>query len=369
MPAHILKIFRKVDKFFVVFVLIPAVLSAIYFGLLASDVYISESRFVVRSPERPVASPLGMALASAGFASAGQEAFSTKSYLESRAALSAINKNDAFKIAYTRPSISVFNRFDPLDANKSFEKLYKYYGEKIKVDYDTATSISTLTVRAYTSEDAVRFNEELLQVAEATIDRLNQRGRNDLIRFALAEVKGAEDRVRQSSIALAAFRNKEGVVDPEMQATAQLGMVSKLQDEQITTQAQLNQLEEFAPSNPQVPVLHNRLRTIQGAIREQMRSMAGGDRSLAASAVQYEKLVLEKEFANKQLTGALASLQDARNDSLRQQIYVERIAQPNRPDSPLEPRRLRGFLATIALGLIAWGIASMLAAGVREHAQ
>jgi capsular polysaccharide transport system permease protein len=33
-------------------VIIPTILASIYFGLIASDVYISESRFVVRSPQR-----------------------------------------------------------------------------------------------------------------------------------------------------------------------------------------------------------------------------------------------------------------------------------------------------------------------------
>jgi len=46
---------------------------------------------------------------------------------------------------------------------------------------------------------------------------------------------------------------------------------------------------------------------------------------------------------------------------------VERIVQPSHPDKPLEPRRLRGILVTFLLGLVAWGILSMLLAGVREH--
>jgi capsular polysaccharide transport system permease protein len=33
----------------------------------------------------------------------------------------------------------------------------------------------------------------------------------------------------------------------------------------------------------------------------------------------------------------------------------------------LEPRRWRGVLATLVLGLIAYAIASMLLAGIREH--
>lgn len=37
------------------------------------------------------------------------------------------------------------------------------------------------------------------------------------------------------------------------------------------------------------------------------------------------------------------------------------------PDEAQEPRRLRGILATLILGLISFAIISMLIAGVREH--
>jgi capsule polysaccharide export protein KpsE/RkpR len=35
----------------------------------------------------------------------------------------------------------------------------------------------------------------------------------------------------------------------------------------------------------------------------------------------------------------------------------------------MEPRRLRGIFATLVISLIAFGIARMLLAGVKEHAQ
>jgi capsule polysaccharide export protein KpsE/RkpR len=77
--------------------------------------------------------------------------------------------------------------------------------------------------------------------------------------------------------------------------------------------------------------------------------------------------MLTNDTASKRLAAAMVSLQDARNEALHQQAYIERIAQPNLPDEALEPRRLRGILATLALGLMAWGVLGMLLAGVREH--
>ena len=52
---------------------------------------------------------------------------------------------------------------------------------------------------------------------------------------------------------------------------------------------------------------------------------------------------------------------------VRKQVYIERIVQPSLPDIAIEPKRLRSILATFVFGLVAWGILSMLLAGVREH--
>ena len=95
--------------------------------------------------------------------------------------------------------------------------------------------------------------------------------------------------------------------------------------------------------------------------------MAGGERSLSSKAAEYERLTLDRSFADKQLAVALTSLEQARNDAQRKQLYLERIVQPSLPDVAVEPRRLRGVLATLLLGLIAWGILSLLLAGVLEH--
>jgi capsular polysaccharide transport system permease protein len=360
---------NRLDRLFIALVLIPTLLSAIYFGFIASDVYISESRFVVRSPERQAPGGLGLVLAGAGFNNAGEEANAAKAFVESREALRRINSADAFREAYTRPGISVFDRFDPLGLDGSFEKLYNYYLHKVVLEADVTTGILTLQVHGYTPADAHRFNERLLEMSEQTINQMNSRGRADLIRFAQFEVAEAQNRAREAGVAIAAYRNREGIVDPEMQATAQMAMVSKLQDEVIATETQLAQLREFTPRNPQIGAFENRLRTLRAAVRREMSALAGGNRSLADTAAQFEKLTLEQEFAGKQLTSALASLQEARNEARRQQVYVERIAAPSRPDAPVQPRRLRGVLATLALGLLAWGVASMLRAGVREHAQ
>jgi capsular polysaccharide transport system permease protein len=358
----------KVSGLFLLTVIIPTALAIIYFGFIASDVYVSESRFVVRSPDKPTVSGLGVLLKSAAFSNAaGDEIYTADNYIQSRDALRALNRNKAVVRAYSRGGISVFDRFNATGLRGSFEDLYEYFEKKVSVDYDTVSSITTLTVRAYTPADARRFNEQLLGLAEETVNRLNRRGRADVVQLAEQEVQDAEEAERQAALSLAQFRNASGTLDPEKQAAVQLQMISKLQDELIGSRMQLLQLRSIAPENPQIPILQTRIAGLSREIDRQLGLVAGSRGSLSASAVRYTRLQLERDFSEKRLAAALTALQDARAEARRKQAYVERIAQPSLPDDAQEPRRLRGIFATLVLGLVAWVILTMLLAGVREH--
>jgi BexC/CtrB/KpsE family polysaccharide export inner-membrane protein len=358
----------RIDKLFLLVVVLPTALATIYFGFLASDVYVSESQFVVKSPDKPSVGGLGLLLKSSGFSNAaGDEVYAAENYVGSRDALRELNKDGSVVRAFGRPDVSVFNRFNPFGRNGTFEDLYRFYRGKVSVRYDPATSIAHLSVKAFTPEDAFRFNRELLQASENVINRLNNRGRTDLVEFAMREVREAELADRTAALNLARFRNASGVVDPEQQAAAQLQTVSKLQDELIGARMQLLQLRSIAPDNPQIPVLETRIAGLAREVDVQMGRAAGNRQSLSASAVQYQRLQLDKEFADRRLATAMTALEDAQVEARRKQAYVERIAQPSLPDEAAEPERLRGILATLIVGLLAWGILKLLLAGVREH--
>jgi len=147
----------------------------------------------------------------------------------------------------------------------------------------------------------------------------------------------------------------------------QIQMISKLQDQVIAARSDLLELRSFTPQNPQIEVLATKVAGLEREMDVQLGKVAGDRKSLSTTAAQYQRLSLESQFADKQLAGAMSSLQDASNEARRKQAYLERIVQPNLPDEASEPRRLRGILATLVLGLIAWGILTMLLAGVQEH--
>lgn len=367
MGSLIQRLKSHLDLIFIFTVLLPTSISILYFGVFASDVFISESRFAVRAPDKPSQSGLGVLLKSSGFANAGDEVYAAQDFIQSRDALAQLDKDLGVLKAYSSKRISMFNRFDPLWSNETMEDFYDYYLQHVAIEHNASSSITTLTVRAYSPDQAHAINNRLLELAEALVNRLNERGRRDMIRFAEKEVLTSKQVATDTAVALTNFRNAKGVVDPEQQAAVQLQMISKLQDELIAARTQLAQLKTYVKRSDQIPVVSTQIIELSRQIDEQMRQVVGDRKSLAGVAAQYQRLQLERQIADRQLAAAIASLEEARNEARRKQAYVERIVQPSMPDKAQEPRRLRGIFVTFVMGLVFWAICSLLLAGVREH--
>jgi capsular polysaccharide transport system permease protein len=237
----------------------------------------------------------------------------------------------------------------------------------VDVDYDSTSSISTLTVRAFTPQDAQRISDLLLQMSERLVNTLNERSRQDLIRYAQEEVKVATDKATAAAVALFEYRSKHEIFAPDQQAALQLEGVAKIQEELVSTEAQLAQLQKLSPNNPQIIGLQSRAQTLRHAIGTEAAKVTSANGSFSARAPNFERLTVESDFADKQLGVALADLETARSEALRQQLYLDRLVQPSLPDKAMEPRRIRSVVTVLLVGLIAWGVASLLIAAVREH--
>lgn len=365
-PRSLIARLRAIDPLFAALVVVPTIIASLYFGFLASDVYVSESRFIVRSPSKPSLSPLGAVLSGGGIVGASEESEAVTEFLGSRQALSAINEDGYALRAWGNDAIFVFDRFGGLSGTTS-EQLFKYYAGKVTAEDSTTTMVTVLTVNSFDPQSAQTINRRLLEQSEVLVNELSDRARRDGIAFAEAELASARSAAQTAALELATFRDREGVIDPELQASAGLQMISKLQDQLIAAQTQLLQLQTYTPQASQIPYLRTQIRNLEREIADQTAQLAGGRGSLSSTSVRYQELVLASEYAEKQLSIALATYQEAQAEARRKQAYVERISQPSLPDYAEYPRRLRSILATFVLGLLAWGVASMLLVGIREH--
>jgi capsular polysaccharide transport system permease protein len=224
-------------------------------------------------------------------------------------------------------------------------------------------------VRAFSAQDAYRINGMLIEMSERLVNTLNDRSRHDLVSLAEDEVKLSSDKAKEASIALLNYRASRAVFEPDRQAALQLQGVAKIQEQLISTEAELAQLRSLSPTNPQVASLSTLADTLRAAIASEAAKVTSARDSLSSRAPDFERLALETEFADKQLGVALASLETARTEARQKQLYLERLVQPSLPDKATEPRRLRSIFTTFLISLVGWGVASLVAAAVREHGE
>lgn len=357
---------KSLDPLFAVLVILPTLIASLYFGIFASEVYVSESRFIVRSPSKPNLSPLGVVLGGGSLVGASEESEAVTEFLSSRQGLAAINDDGYATRAWGNPSIFWFDRFGSFGADTS-EDLFKYYLDKVSAEDSTTTMVTVLSVQSFDPQTAQTINRRLLEKSEVLVNELSDRARRDAISFAEAELARSRQQAQEAALALGTFRDREGLIDPELQASAGLQMISKLQDQLIAAQTQLLQLQTYTPRASQIPFLRTQIRNLEREIAEQTTQLAGGSGSLSSASVRYQELKLASEFAERQLGIALSAYQEAQAEARRKQAYVERISSPSLPDDAAYPRRLRNIIATFVLGLLAWGVASMLLVGIREH--
>ncbi len=358
---------KAAGPLFIACVVAPTLAAILYFAIFATDVYISQASFVVRSPSKANTSPLSMVLTGGSLTGTSEESNAVVEYVRSYDALNAINNDGFVERAFGPSRASVFDQFGGLLSGDSREQLYEYYTKKIIIEQDPTTQVTRLSVRAFDPQEARTISERLLKQAEALVNRLSQRARGDAIAIAQSEVDDAKANARSAALALSRFRNTSGVIDPEKEATVRLQMVSKLQDQLIAARTQLLQMRTYTPRASQIPFLTTQVRSLEQETARQTSGIAGGNRSLSASAARYQELQLDSQLAERQLAASLASLEEAAAEARRKRAYVERISGPSLPDYAPEPRRLRGILATFVLGLLAWGVISTLIVGIREH--
>lgn len=349
-------------------VVIPGTLGGIYYGFICADQYISETQFVVRSPNRNAAGLLSGFLQSTGFVRAQDDSYIVTEFIKSRAAVDALVERDGLKDMLSRPEADFLNRYPQSWRQANGEELFQHYLDIINIRTDTGSGVTTLNVRAFRAEDAQRLASALVQHAEELINRLNDRARGDAIRYAQVEVSDSQARLSSMQKSLTDFRNREALVDPTKQSSAALDMIARLADDLADSKARLAALDEQAPQSPQGGALRARVAAMESQISDERARIVGNDGSMAPLIAQYEQLLLEREMAAKMLTSATVSLENAKIDAQRQQLYLERIADPNLPDHALYPKRVSSFLMLLAICFASFWIARFFINQVYEHA-
>ncbi len=347
----------------------PTLLTAGYYGLIASDRYLSTAEFVVRTASKPAGGGggLGAFLKMAGLGRSEDDTYSVQNFLTSRDAVRALQVQLPLADIYGRAGTDPLSRYPSLIYGRTTEDLFRYFSRMTSVVYNATTGITTLDVQAFRPDDAQAIASALLDQAEDLVNKLNSRIHTDAVRAAEDEVKRQEQRLTEAQVAMTAFQNKETMIDPASNSLLVNQLVAKLQSDLAQSQARIADMKASAPNNPSLIALERQAEITREQIAKENARIGSTDEGLADKLGQYQRLLLEREFATKALGLANTSLDGARTEARRKQLYIERIVEPNLSDRATLPLRFWTTLTVFLVNILALFIGWMLTSGVREH--
>ncbi|MGC2202042.1 MAG: hypothetical protein WA633_18140 [Stellaceae bacterium] len=362
------RFFRSLNVWFWAIVGLPTLVAGVYYFAIASDLYLSEAKFIVRSPKQVQASGIGALLQSTGLGRAAEDTSAVEDFIMSRDAVRKLEEKNDLRKVFDRAEGDFVTRFPGiLFWRKDFEALFWRYDHFVSVETDTSTGVTALRVKAYRPDDAYALASALLNYSEQLINELNERARRDALDTARREVDSAEQRIADVQTELTAYRVKQKMLDPKSASMGVLELIGQMNSAQANARAQLGELLNNSPNSPQIPLVRTRIASLDKLIAEERAKLSGAADSVVAALTEYERLDLQRQLAEKALASAFTSLEAARIEAQRQQLYLETIAQPNLADYPLYPKRIVSFVTVFATCMLAYGLIWLLVANVREH--
>lgn len=355
-------------------VVLPTILTGIYYAFIAADQYSAEVRFAVRGASSKAGTELlGVFAGVAGSSgSTVTDAYIVMDYIRSREVLEKMQPLIDVRGIYSHNNADWLARFDP---SEPIEEFVSYWRDMLDVGFDAASQIITVKVRAFTSEDAKRVAETIIRLSEGLINALSERARQDAVKYAEIEVQRTEERLKINRTTLRSFRDKKQEIDPVKAADAQLLQISRLEEELTSTRLQADTLRRYMSDEaPNIKFLKNKIAALQQQVSEERKKLGVGARedqpgsTLSGLVADYEELVVEREFAEKAYVSALASLERARLEAVQQQRYLATFISPTLPEEALYPKRLTNTLLVFGAGFVLWALGVLIVYAIRDHA-
>ncbi|MEJ1991475.1 MAG: sugar transporter [Maritimibacter sp.] len=358
---------------FLLIVLLPLAGIGLYLSLNAQDQFASETGFTVRSEDAATSSSAltGLGKFIGGGADSG-EADMLFGYLRSQDIVEAIDHELDLRQHYTRDHDT--DPFFALAQNSSIETLTDYWQRIVRVSYDQSTGLITLRVLAFSPDMAQRIAEQIIEQSQILVNDLNAKARQDSLHYAETDLAAALERVKSTREALVTFRTRTQIVDPQSDLQGRMGVLNGLQAQLAQALIEYDLIaQETAANDVRVVQARRRITVIQDRIAEERQKFsentasAPDNASYPALLAEYERLTVDREYAEEAYRSALAALDLARANAARQSRYLAVYIHPTYPQTAEYPQRWMIFGIAALFLFMAWSALTLIYYAIRDR--
>jgi capsular polysaccharide transport system permease protein len=356
---------------FILFVAIPGIAAFVYYAFMASEIYESEARFVVRSIS---ATPLeqGDGAASGSIlgvpSSLDQDAYIIASYLASRSFYDELDAELDLKSLYGRSEVDFLNR---LASDAKADEKADYLKDRLTTFVDGPSGIITFRAEAFTPDEAQKVVRSALAKADRIVDEISERAKQDLIGRAKSEVQDSLDRYSESLAALRDYQDETGILDPTGDAKLISELIGALTQKKLETFVELETLNKSGISEtPRLRQLELLITAIDDQIAQLRGSLTSADSrgdELSGALVRFAELQTEKLLSEALYEATRRALDTANSAALRRSAFLAVFSQPTLPTEKVYPKVLRGTMLVIFSMFVLWATAMLIIAAVEDH--
>ena len=348
-------------------VLLLCALVIVYFGVVATDRYATETQFVVKQSD-------SNDLALSGLASLGsvaptmRDAYIIEEFIQSRDMVMALDKALNLRAHYQSPDIDYFSR---LEADATTEEFVEYYRDRVEVRHDELSDIVYVEVQAFSPEFSLAMGRELLQVSEQFINGLGDKMVREQMAYAETEVTRAHNVLQDQQKNLLTFQDENRLYSPEQEGGAILQAVNSLQAQIITEQAKLkNMLATIREDTPLIKAQRDLIRSLQQQLEEEKQKLASPDEeSFNKVNVEYGEIELQAALAADLYKSSLAGLESVRSEAYRKLKHLLIVQSPSLAEESKYPRRIYNILTWVIVIVAVYLLTMLVTAIVREHSE
>lgn len=377
-----IRLLKKVSLFklsFVGCVIIPALLTIVYFAFIASEQFSTEARFAVRTAqfgfdrEKESRGGVNPGVNNTGGSPirtpslAGQEAYVVAAYIRSPAIFEDFPKSLDLQSIFARPEADFLAKLKP---NATREELVEYWRSMVEVSVNNISGVVNVSVKAFRPQDTYDITSAIVQASEVLVNRLSERARNDAVSRAEEEVRRHEQLVRVSLDDMRTYRDSQQLINPSSEASSTATLLTTAMGERIRLQSEyFVATRAMSPNAPSALILKSRIDAIEQQIEQLKAKMTGpGDaRTISAAISKFEELELRRKYAERLYTMSQDALERARQRAEWQNIYLSVFVPAALPQLALFPERISMSLMISGALVIVWGIFALIAAAVKDH--
>lgn len=350
---------------FFVIVILPFLVSTLYYAFIASDQFVAEARFAVRSLAEENSNDNAQTGA-LNMRSATQDAYVVTSFIHSAELLKRLGARMDYRSMFARGEIDAASSFGK-DGSK--EDFLDYWKKQVTSYIDGPSGIVTLKVRTFSPQDSVQLASAIVEESEALINEMSARARNDVLGSVRGEVEKAGKTYGNALADLNKFQHESGILSPETQAQETGKLVAGLLAEKLEIETrEFVARQSSAAESPAYQQLSLARESLDGQIERLRGELTGSaEQNLAKALLRYSELETDRMVAEKLYEVARRAYESALAESLRKALYVVVFVRPTLPEESVFPLRIFSPLATL-LGLaVVWSTFALGWASVQDH--